>query len=119
MSDTSYKPYTPSVNRLIQPEEDPYDPLEEVTDEQGYEPYSSSPAVVPSTQVTSPKKSNFKIIELSKRFMGHFYKLIEHTITRERKWVDADSIKIDGIPTAFYDADPHFEPQIDDEDIPF
>ncbi|MBM88279.1 MAG: hypothetical protein CMQ41_07860 [Gammaproteobacteria bacterium] len=39
------------------------------------------------------------------------YVFIEHLVTRERKWVAKQAIYKDGVPSAFYDADPKFAPE--------
>jgi hypothetical protein len=44
---------------------------------------------------------NFKVI---KEKLIHI--LVEHIVTRERKWVSKQSILLDGMAIAFYDADP-------------
>ena len=53
-----------------------------------------------------PEYGNFK------KIMKHYrYVLLEHNVTKERKWVDLGAIYIEGVPNAFYDADVHFCPK--------
>ena len=71
---------------------------DEYLKEKKYKPYLSKdlPAF--------PK--NFKVLEQEDKYL-----LIEHQITRERKWVDQIEIQVKCVANAFYDADYKFSPK--------
>lgn len=85
-----------------------------------YKPYKGDidGALPPDSEIKKKVTSNpnFKVLETSRRIKGEFYKLIEHQVTGERKWVYSSQISSKGMSNAFYDADPQFVPPTTDDD---
>jgi len=60
----------------------------------------------PAILLPEPDYGNFKKLNKHKKWV-----LLEHQVTKERKWVDLNQIYAEGVPNAFYDADIHFCPE--------
>lgn len=122
--DPNYKPYTKSPSSI--PTKGPLGDFDgdifviPSPPTPTYKPYKGDidGALPPDSEIKKKVTSNpnFRVLETSRRIKGEFYKLIEHQVTGERKWVHSNQISSKGMRNAFYDADPRFSPPTQDDD---
>ena len=60
----------------------------------------------PAILLPEPDYGNFKRIMKHEKWI-----LLEHQVTKERKWVSLSELHKEGVANAFYDADIHFCPE--------